>query len=124
MTPEGERLDRFLTGAIGDLKSGEKEPSMSRGLLRLQNLVAGFTSEIDTAADAAATEIQTKRDRCLGAVTKMKTQVGKIFDDAAKGAEDMLNQMSNGGPLEESSDSKKLPDVKVEGGAETKSGDA
>lgn len=71
---------------------------MSRGIMRLTNLVESFGEEIDRAADQAAADLLKKKDRCLDAVATVKTTVGGMFDGAAAKAEDMINQMSNGDP--------------------------
>jgi len=90
-------LDQLLSSPLPEAPQLKGyEARMSRGIKRLANLVESFGAEIDKAADDAGAELAKKRDGCLVAVASVKKTVGKMFDDAAASAQDMLNQISNG----------------------------
>ncbi len=108
MTPEGERLDRFLGEAIGDLKSGSgKVDPMSAGVRRLANLTSSLTKEMDDHANALADRLQKARDRSTEAMGKFGAYVDTV-ETAAKEAEDTINQLTNGAPLPSSDSAAKV----------------
>jgi hypothetical protein len=94
VTPEGDRLHRFLGAAISTLSDTDQGDQPMRGIQRLAHASGNLMMQADAIADAAAAKLEAAYGKHVEVAKRYEAfaeEVSKKADEAS----DQLNQLSN-----------------------------
>jgi hypothetical protein len=94
VTPEGDRLHRYLDAAISSLSGNEKGISPMRGIQRLANASGNMMRAADDIADKAAAKLEAAYAKHAEVAARYEAFAEDVSQKADE-ALDQLNQISN-----------------------------